>query len=53
MATEFSNIESIKVLFEPTKLVCLAKRLNNKVKITQWYNKSFIYNTIKHIFNNT
>ena len=31
MATEsmkFSDIESIKILFEPTKRVCLEKRLN-------------------------
>ena len=33
---EFSNIESIKILFEPTKRVCLAKRLNNtQVEKTQ------------------
>ena len=26
---KFSDIESIKILFEPTKLVSLVKRLNN------------------------
>ena len=26
---KFSDIESIKILFEPTKRVCLMKRLNN------------------------
>ena len=38
MTTEsmkFSDIKSIKILFEPTK-----------------HNKSFIYNTVKHIFSN-
>ena len=32
MTTEsmkFSDIESFKILFEPTKRVCLVKRLNN------------------------
>ena len=32
MTTEsmnFSDIESIKILFEPTKRICLVKRLNN------------------------
>ena len=32
MTTEsmkFSDIESIKIFFEPTKRVCLLKRLNN------------------------
>ena len=27
---KFSNIKSIKILFEPTKRVCLVKQLNNK-----------------------
>ena len=26
---KFSDIESIKISFEPTKRVCLVKRLNN------------------------
>ena len=26
---KFNDIESIKILFEPTKRVCLVKRLNN------------------------
>ena len=26
---KFSDIKSIKILFEPTKRVCLMKRLNN------------------------
>ena len=28
-AIKFNDIESIKILFEPTKRVCLVKRLNN------------------------
>ena len=29
-STKFSDIESIKILFEPTKRVYLVKRLNNR-----------------------
>ena len=29
VSMKFSDIESIKILFEPTKRVCLVKRLNN------------------------
>ena len=36
---KYGNIESTKILFEPSKRVFIKK--------------SFIYNTIKHIFNNT
>ena len=39
---KFSDVESIKILFEITQ-----------VKITQSHNKSFTYTTIKLIFNNT
>ena len=38
---QFSDIESIKILFEPTKLVCLGKRLNKTSRnntIAQWHN---------------
>ena len=29
---KFSDIESIKILFEPTKRVCLVKHLNNTTR---------------------
>ena len=38
MSIKFSVIESIRVLFEPSERVCLVK---------------LMYNTIKHILNNT
>ena len=57
MTTEsmkFSDIESIKNLFESTKRACLVKCLNKTSR-----NKTmaqliiYIYHTIKQIFNNT
>ena len=45
---KFSDIQSTKFFFEPAKHVCSMIRLNDTNQ-----NNTFIYNVIKHIFNNT
>ena len=36
MSMKFTHIQSIRILFGPTKRVCLVKHLNKKAKITHY-----------------
>ena len=47
---KFSDIKSIKILFEPTKRVCFIKRLNNTSRNKPTWKNTYICNIYVKIY---